>query len=194
VLSDPAQTVSYHGDRSRARTGRRLLVASRPFLEDSIRRQVLGLPNVGVLRAQATGLAYHGHEVSGVQHVSDAGSRTLPAGIVIDAMGRGSNLPDWLPGDGYDRPELRRLRTSTNYTTAVFERPRGPADLDLTLLVGYDDVRPGRTLDAFRVACAKLPPPFAEAAASELATSPPTIRRTADAGTSPAPGASPRAW
>ena len=198
VLSDPAQTISYLGDRPRVGTGHRLLMASRPFLEASIRRQVLTLPNVRVLRAQATGLAYHGHEVSGVQHVSDAGPQTLSAGIVIDAMGRGSNLPDWLSRDGYDRPELRRLPTSINYTTAVFERPRGPEELDLTsaiarfgppypdgvavaaasavegnrwmlLLVGYDDVRPGRTLDAFRAACAKLPPPFAEAAANEQA-------------------------
>jgi 2-polyprenyl-6-methoxyphenol hydroxylase-like FAD-dependent oxidoreductase len=31
------------------------------------------------------------------------------------------------------------------------------------MLAGYGDARPGRTLSEFRAACAKLPPPFAEA-------------------------------
>jgi len=33
----------------------------------------------------------------------------------------------------------------------------------LVLLMGYDDTRPGRALEAFRDTCAKLPPVFAGA-------------------------------
>jgi hypothetical protein len=117
---------------------------------------------------------------------------------VVDAMGRASKLSDWLAADGYDRPELERLPTGINYSTALFERNSGPQDLELTsaaarfglpypadgvagaavsaieggrwmaLLVGYDETRPGRTPDAFRAACAKLPHPFPEIAGNAL--------------------------
>lgn len=199
VLADPAQTVSYIDARPQVRTGsHRLLMASRPFLETGIRTRVLGLPNVSVLRAQATGLEYRGDEVVAVRHTSDTGPEVLPAGIVVDAMGRASKMSNWLSEDGYDRPDLQRLPTAINYTTAVFKRPLGPEDLELTcsiarfqppypvdgvavaavsaiegdrwmmLLVGYDDTCPGRTLDVFRAACSKLPPPFPEAASNAL--------------------------
>jgi 2-polyprenyl-6-methoxyphenol hydroxylase-like FAD-dependent oxidoreductase len=174
------------------------LNSSRPFLEAHIRARVLGLPNVSALRAQATGLQYRGDEVAGVRYGSGAVPEVLPADIVIDAMGRASRLSDWLSADGYDRPQTQRLPAAINYTTAMFKRTRGPGELELTsslarfappypadgvavaaasaiegdrwivTLIGYDDARPGRTLDAFRAACAKLPPPFAEAASDAL--------------------------
>jgi 2-polyprenyl-6-methoxyphenol hydroxylase-like FAD-dependent oxidoreductase len=109
---------------------------------------------------------------------------------VIDAMGRASRLSDWLDRDGYDVPPLQRLATSINYASALFKRTEPhpvtaavamfspPYSVDevavcgigaieqhqwLVLLMGYDDSRPGRTLEAFQDTCAKLPPPFAEA-------------------------------
>jgi 2-polyprenyl-6-methoxyphenol hydroxylase-like FAD-dependent oxidoreductase len=113
-------------------------------------------------------------------------------------MGRASRLSDWLAADGFDRPALHRLPVSVNYATAVFKRAQRPEDLPLTWAAGpysppypadgvggaavnameddqwmvsmmaYDDVRPGRTLDAFRATCAKLPPLFAEAARNDV--------------------------
>jgi len=195
VLADPARTVHYIDSHPQVRAGdHRLLMASRPFLEGNIRRRVLELPNVSVLRARAAGLVYQVEEVAGVWHTSGAGPQVLPAGLVVDAMGRASRLSDWLSDAGYDRPELRGVPCAINYTTALFERDGGPEDPELTcsvarygppypadgvamaavsaiegsrwimMLAGYDDIRPGRTLDAFRAACAKLPPPFQEAA------------------------------
>jgi len=104
--------------------------------------------------------------------------------------GRASRLADWLDRDGWDIPPLARLATSINYSSALFKRaplqaltaavavfsPPYPVDgvavcgigaiehdQWLVLLMGYDDSRPGRTLEAFRATCAELPPPFAEA-------------------------------
>jgi 2-polyprenyl-6-methoxyphenol hydroxylase-like FAD-dependent oxidoreductase len=194
VLADPAQIVSYIDGHAQAPSEYRMLMASRPFLELAIRQQVAALPNVSLIRSRATGLEYRGNEVIGVRHVTGTGPRVLRADITVDAMGRASRLSDWLSGDGYERPGLQRLPTAINYATAVFERDRGPGELELAssiarfgppypadgvavaavnaiegsrwqmLLVGYEPARPGRTIDAFRAACAKLPPPFPQAA------------------------------
>jgi 2-polyprenyl-6-methoxyphenol hydroxylase-like FAD-dependent oxidoreductase len=127
-----------------------------------------------------------------------APTKVIAADVTVDATGRGSKLPDWLFDDGYDRPPMKRLPSAVNYATALFHRALVPQDLGLTcaiarfgppypaegtavaavnavegnrwmiMLAGYDDARPGRTPDAFRAACAQLPPPFAEAASDVL--------------------------
>ncbi len=200
IFAGPDQVAVYHDGRPRVRTGvPGFLMASRPFLEAGLRARVLGLPNVLLRQAQATGLEYRGDEVCGVRYRSADGPRLLPADIVVDAMGRASRLPDWLAVGGFDRPALRRLPAAINYTTAVFKRAQRPQDLPLTVsiarfsppyathglagaavaaiendrwiltLIGYDDVRPGRALEAFRAACGQLPPPYPEAASDGLA-------------------------
>jgi 2-polyprenyl-6-methoxyphenol hydroxylase-like FAD-dependent oxidoreductase len=109
---------------------------------------------------------------------------------VIDAMGRASRLADWLDRDGYDVPPLQRLATSINYASALFKRTQPhtvtaavamfslPYPVDEVAVCGigaiehprgwycswgYDESRPGRTLEAFQDTCAKLAPPLAEA-------------------------------
>jgi len=201
VLAGPEQSVSYLDGRPQARGGdHRLLMASRSFLEDHLRARVLALPNVSVRRAQATGLEYRDGEVTGVRYRSGSTPEVLPAGIVADATGGGSRLPDWLSADGFDRPRLERLPAPINYATAMFKRARHPEELAITrsiarfgppypadgvavavvtaiendqwivMLAGYDDVRPGRTLAAFRAAGAKLPAPFPEVTSAALTT------------------------
>jgi 2-polyprenyl-6-methoxyphenol hydroxylase-like FAD-dependent oxidoreductase len=175
-----------------------LLLASRPFLESRVRARVLGLPNVSLLRSRATGLEYRGNEVAGVRCARDGVTEVIQADIVVDAMGRASKLSDWLRADGYDSPPMQRLPSAINYATALFRRRLGPQDLELTcsiarfgppypadgvavaavnaiegdrwmvMLAGYDEARPGRNLDDFRAACAKLPPLFPEAASDVL--------------------------
>jgi 2-polyprenyl-6-methoxyphenol hydroxylase-like FAD-dependent oxidoreductase len=175
-----------------------LLTASRPLIESRIRARVLALPNVTTLRAQATGLKYTGGTVSGVHYRSDQAADVLAADFVVDAMGRTSKLSDWLFRNGYDYPRLHRLRSGINYASAVFKRtPRrderaptavlarfspSPAvdgvavaavnaienDQWHVMLMGYDDDRPGRTLEAFQETCAKLPPVFGEAASDPV--------------------------
>lgn len=171
------------------------VTASRPFLESRIRARVLALPNVIAVQAAATGLEYSDDRVSGVRYRSGGDTAVLSAQFVVDAMGRPSKLSDWLRGAGYDSPRLERLPVGINYATARFKRTPGqgkqftgarysppyPADgvsgtaaapieddQWLTTLMSYDDMRPGRTLDAFRETCAKLPRGFAESASGPL--------------------------
>jgi 2-polyprenyl-6-methoxyphenol hydroxylase-like FAD-dependent oxidoreductase len=175
----------------------RLLTPTRPFLESCIRASVLALPNVTTVQAQATGLEYHDGRVSGVRTGS---GDVLAADFVVDAMGRPSRLSDWLSEDGYDRPVMQRVHTGINYATTLFKRsPQRPANaliaalalysppyLEggvavaavnavedmrwLVMLMGYDEERPGRTLEEFRKICAKLPPIYAEAADGDPVT------------------------
>jgi 2-polyprenyl-6-methoxyphenol hydroxylase-like FAD-dependent oxidoreductase len=117
-----------------------LLAVGRPLLEALIRARVTALPNVSVLRAQATGLRYSDGSVDGVRFIRFAGSvkedrengaeGVLAADFVVDAMGRSSRLSNWLKEDGYDQPRLERLVAPINYATALFERPAKFADLE----------------------------------------------------------------
>lgn len=198
ALADSYHVATYLDGRPQVQTGDHdMLFASRPFMEASIRERVLGLPGVSVLRAQATGLEYRDGAVSGVRYSSGGDSGVLAADIVVDAMGRGSRLTDWLAADGWDRPQVQRLPTAVNYATARLHRAAGLDELPavgsiaryappypadgvavaaasaieddqwIVLLMGYDDARPGRTLEALRAACAQLPPPYPEAASGE---------------------------
>ncbi|MER6691613.1 FAD-dependent monooxygenase [Streptomyces minutiscleroticus] len=129
---------------------------------------------------------------------SDGGAGVLDADFVVDAMGRSSRLSNWLGQGGYDQPGLERLEAPINYATALFERPVDVADLEapgalalfspeypsggvsvaaanpiederwIVMLMGYGDSRPGRTVDEFREACAKLPSVFTTATAGAV--------------------------
>ncbi len=110
--------------------GHQFLAVGRPLLETLVRARVTALPNVSVLRAQATGLRYGDGAVVGVRFAGpgngDQGERAegdLAADFVVDAMGRSSRLSNWLRQDGYDQPRLERLESPVNYATALFERP-----------------------------------------------------------------------
>ena len=186
VLSGPGQFVQYTDGWSQVHE-HPLLTASRPLLESRIRARVLALPNVSTRRSLVTGLEYRDGRVTAVRYRSGQADHVLPADLVVDAMGRAR--ADWLDRDGYDVPP-QRLATSINCASTLFKRTRPPAltaavalfsppypvdgvavaglgaierDQWLVLLMGYDDSRPGRTLEAFQDTCAKLPPVFAEA-------------------------------
>nr|WSY55278.1 FAD-dependent monooxygenase [Streptomyces sp. NBC_00886] len=175
-----------------------LLTCSRPFLEARIRARVLARPSVSLVRGRATGLSYRDGAVSAVSYTDGTAEHTLAADFVVDAMGRGSRLPEWISQDGYDKPALERLESPINYATALFERDVPSTYLDvpcalalcspgagpdgvsvaaanavedkqwLVMLMGYGDDRPGRTIDDFRAACAALPPVFAQATAGAV--------------------------
>jgi 2-polyprenyl-6-methoxyphenol hydroxylase-like FAD-dependent oxidoreductase len=201
VLVGSRQNASYLDDRTRLRAGEyRLLAATRPFLEAHLRARVLALPNVSLLPGRATGLDYRDGGVCAVRYRADGATHVLPAGFVVDAMGRPSKLSEWLAEDGYDQPPLERVHVGINYATAQFKRPAPAEELPLTsslaqysppypvdgvaiasanaveddqwqvLLAGYDDHRPGRTLAEFRATAARMPAPFPDAVAEAPVT------------------------
>lgn len=208
ILAGPGYRATYLDGRRQVALGvHDLLLASRPFMETAIRERVLQLPGVSLLQAQATGLDYSEDAVCGVRYNSGGDPGVLGASFVVDAMGRGSRLADWLASGGYDRPETRRLPAAVNYATALFRRARRPEELEfqssiarfappysvdgvavaaaqaveddrwIVMLMGYDDIRPGTDPESFRAACAQLPAPYPEAAAGEFAAGIATYRQ-----------------
>jgi 2-polyprenyl-6-methoxyphenol hydroxylase-like FAD-dependent oxidoreductase len=200
TLSGPGQFRQYVDGQAQVEAGDyEVLAASRPLIESRIRAEVLARPNVRAVHAQVTGLEYRDGSVSAVRYTSGDASTTLPAGLVVDAMGRASRLSDWLVADGYDRPPLERLVIQTNYSTALFKRAPGeeqplnvalarfspPYPVDGLLvsaanaiendqwivgLMGFEENKPGGTLDEIIATCAKLPPTFSAAVAGEPIT------------------------
>jgi 2-polyprenyl-6-methoxyphenol hydroxylase-like FAD-dependent oxidoreductase len=100
-----------------------IISASRPFLEEHVRRRTLARRNVRLLRGQARSLTFDGARVSGVGYsLTDEPDilRAVRADFVIDATGRSSRLGDWLAQGGWPKPAMRRMGIDLNYATACF--------------------------------------------------------------------------
>ncbi|MFF8387342.1 FAD-dependent oxidoreductase [Streptomyces kanasensis] len=111
-------------------SGTGMLGATRPFIEDHMRRRVLALPNVTLRTGRAHDLVFSGSRVSGVRFSScedDRAAGPVPGGrldadLVVDAMGRSSRLGAWLLAHGWDQPPHTRLKVEIGYATAYFRR------------------------------------------------------------------------
>ncbi|MBY8874751.1 FAD-dependent monooxygenase [Micromonospora sp. PLK6-60] len=188
---------SYHDGRRKVRgSDVDMIAASRPFLEDLVRRRTLELPNVTVARGRATGLECDATAVTGVRYADDTGPAVAPADFVVDATGRSSRLGDWLEQAGWERPPLRRLAINLNYATALFRRTEAnptpnavlagcsaeaggdvagaglsaiEGDRWIVMLGGYGDCRPGRDADDLIRRCREdFPPEFGRVVRNEL--------------------------
>jgi 2-polyprenyl-6-methoxyphenol hydroxylase-like FAD-dependent oxidoreductase len=107
------------------------LSASRPFLEQEIRRRVRKLHNVALVgdtvvtryladweRARITGVCVRGRHAETLED-------EVHADLVVDAGGRGSQTPQRLKELGYVRPREAHIRVGFEYATREFERPHG---------------------------------------------------------------------
>ncbi|MGW3390746.1 FAD-dependent oxidoreductase [Streptomyces cinereoruber] len=102
------------------------LSATRPFIEDHVRRRVSDLDNVQTRQARAQGLIFERGRVVGVRLSADEeqldGGDALQADLVVDAMGRSSRLSRWLNDAGWDPVPMDRMRVDLGYATARFAR------------------------------------------------------------------------
>jgi 2-polyprenyl-6-methoxyphenol hydroxylase-like FAD-dependent oxidoreductase len=135
---------------TRARSGVTSQFQSRYALEWHVCQQVRSLDNVCVLeRAQVTGLRTNctGEAISGVEirslDGSDARSGVLTADLVVDASGRGSQLPRWLEALGYDSPAQTDIGIDFAYASRIYRRPRGLRS-DWKVLLCHQDPSAGR--------------------------------------------------
>jgi 2-polyprenyl-6-methoxyphenol hydroxylase-like FAD-dependent oxidoreductase len=102
------------------------LLISRPLLEGIIRERVRRIPNVQFWDGcQVQGLisSPDNRRITGIQINGDAAApRAVPADLVIDATGRGSNSPIWLEALGYRKPIEDRIEVNMAYATCYFVR------------------------------------------------------------------------
>ena len=112
-------------------TGIEALLVSRPRLESHVRARLAALPNVRIVeRAAVQGLRFEGERVTGVR-VAD---EDIPADLVVDAGGRGSQVPGWLDQHGFPRPAEDVVEVGLGYATGLFRRG-GELDGDVGVIV-----------------------------------------------------------
>lgn len=171
-----------------------MLTATRPFIEEQIRRHTLSLPNVKTTTARVTGLEFGADAVTGVRHESGGQDGVERADFVVDAMGRSSRLSEWLAHAGWERPAVQRIQVDLNYATALLRRKEGDPEVNGVLalrvpvtgvagaalsqveggrwligMAGYLDSRPGRTAeDLVRRCKTEFPPEFGQVADNEV--------------------------
>ncbi|MCY0942917.1 FAD-dependent oxidoreductase [Streptomyces antarcticus] len=121
-------------------TGLIALPATRPVLEQHVRRRVKALPNVAFLeehdilgldttadRTRVTGVLVQARETG-------SAPRTLEADLVVDTTGRGSRTPVWLEELGYARPEEERVEIDLAYTTRHYRLDTDPLGDDQAII------------------------------------------------------------
>ncbi len=116
-----------------ARSGLEGIALSRPVLEWLIRSRVARLPGVTIADAtDVTGLLTADDRVTGVRvraaRTPGTDEETVPAGLVLDAAGRGSRAPAWLAGLGLPVPGTSQVRAGVTYVCRSYRRD--PRQLD----------------------------------------------------------------
>ncbi|WP_238007880.1 FAD-dependent oxidoreductase [Dactylosporangium sp. AC04546] len=134
-----------NGRRLRAaRSGLTAVAASRALIEHTARDMVRRLPNVRFLDGYdivGLGTDGAGHRVVRVTSRHGDGSRVLPAGLVVDATGRGSRMPQWLAEAGVTPPEEEVVTIDLRYSTRIFADD-GRLGTDLVAVTArYDEHR-----------------------------------------------------
>ena len=124
------------------------LAASRPFIEDQVRRRVLAIPNVIVKQGTAVEALLTTTDQSCVTGVR-LGGEECTADLVIDASGRGSRTPQWLEAMGYQKPVEERVEVALGYTTRFFRRKTADLNGDLgTIIAPAADTKRGGVMIA----------------------------------------------
>jgi 2-polyprenyl-6-methoxyphenol hydroxylase-like FAD-dependent oxidoreductase len=103
--------------------GARSAQATRPFLEDHLRRRLLGRDGARLVPgADVVGLVTDEAGITGVRVVRrdpDSTEETIGADLVVDAMGRGGRTPVWLEQLGYERPPEERMTIDVSYASRL---------------------------------------------------------------------------
>lgn len=113
--------VAWLGEHGWAPAGRQLeiLSASRPLFEHLVRSRVHALPGVEIRDAARVRGLRRGGPGGPAWQVELTGA-TVPADLVLDAMGRSSRLPAWLAGAGLPAPAVSEVDARIGYATRAF--------------------------------------------------------------------------
>ncbi|MFF1291758.1 MULTISPECIES: NAD(P)/FAD-dependent oxidoreductase [unclassified Streptomyces] len=102
-----------------------VILAGRDLLDATVRAQVLAGGRVEVLGGtEVLGLAGTPEAVTGVRvRELDGRERTIGAGMVVDATGRGSGAPRWLTELGLPAPRERKVDSGLAYASRLYLAP-----------------------------------------------------------------------
>ncbi|MCD9145986.1 NAD(P)/FAD-dependent oxidoreductase [Streptomyces albireticuli] len=108
-----------------------LIACTRDLLDWVVREQALALPGVTLLRrTEPVTLLGNARHVTGVRvrDTADGTEQDLEAGLVVDATGRGSRIPQWLTDLGLPRVHEEVVDSGLVYATRIFRAPDGTED------------------------------------------------------------------
>jgi len=115
------------GWRLRCRSGIQACLQTRPLLELHIRRRVSRVPKVRTIyRTRVSGfdLDPAKKQITGVRLTNGNEEGTvLPADLIVDCSGRGSQTPAWLAADGLGKPAVSTITVNVGYSTRFFRLP-----------------------------------------------------------------------
>jgi 2-polyprenyl-6-methoxyphenol hydroxylase-like FAD-dependent oxidoreductase len=102
-----------------------MVYSSRVLIERVMRDKVRGIGNIAIREGvSVTGLVSTDGRIAGVEFRDAEGqTRTVGADLVVDALGRGSSVPDWLAGAGWPAPPERTLDAKVTYTSRWYDLP-----------------------------------------------------------------------
>ncbi len=112
------------GWASRKQSSMTMVYSSRILIERVLRDKVRQLTNVTIREGvSVTGIGTAAGRVTGVV-VSDAGrDERIEADLVIDALGRGSSVSDWLVAAGWPEVPVQTLDAKVTYTSRWYDLP-----------------------------------------------------------------------
>jgi 2-polyprenyl-6-methoxyphenol hydroxylase-like FAD-dependent oxidoreductase len=109
----------------RKRSTMTMIYTSRILIERVLRDKVRGLANVRIEEAVTVqGLESDAGAVTGVRlQRSGDSATTLSADFVVDALGRGSSVADWLEQAGWPQPPVQTLDAKVTYVSRWYDLP-----------------------------------------------------------------------
>ena len=118
--------------------GLSLLCASRPLIEQALRRRAEAIANIALQpKCRVTGIVptTSGAAVDGLRFVAGSGrSEILAADLVVDASGRGALTATLFDALGWERPAETEVGVDLRYATVVVAiPPNAPSDWKLVL-------------------------------------------------------------
>ncbi|MDH6519290.1 2-polyprenyl-6-methoxyphenol hydroxylase-like FAD-dependent oxidoreductase [Streptomyces sp. SAI-135] len=136
--------LSPHGWFRRWPESHHVLLASRDLLDATVRARVLADDRIELLAGtEVLGLTGDARAVTGVRvRERDGRERTMAAGLVVDATGRGSGAPRWLAGLGLPAPEQREIDSGLVYASRLYLAPE-PAREGFPVVNVQSDPRDG---------------------------------------------------
>lgn len=118
-------------DKLRFPSGVCVLMMSRPFFEQEVRRRIMETTNIRVIspcdvtglvasedRKRITGVTVRRRDAESV-----SAKEVLTADLVADASGRGSLTPKWLQALGLSGPRESNVRVDVVYATRIYKQP-----------------------------------------------------------------------
>ncbi|MBB3663596.1 2-polyprenyl-6-methoxyphenol hydroxylase-like FAD-dependent oxidoreductase [Prauserella sediminis] len=123
----PSMDAAYldgEGWSARKSSAMTMIYSSRILIERVLRDKIRSLSNVELREGVAVhGLSVHDGAVTGVQISTSAGDERIDADFVVDAMGRGSSVGDWLVAAGWPAPPVQTLDAKVTYTSRWYDLP-----------------------------------------------------------------------